>query len=171
MKQQRIAATCFAVVGLLTATNGCGPSAPLAESSRPDQLGTAGAVGVTFSQFSDIPIPAGANMDLERSLVLGDRDRWIGRLVMTVPGDAGRAYDFYAAEMPKFGWIAVTMVRGETSVLTYTHADRVATVQIRGRTISGAAVSLTVSPRGRPVQADGQPPFDGAGVVRTSPLR
>jgi len=170
----RHAATLFAVAGVLSALTGCGPSAPLAASSRPDQPGADSVAAPSFAQFSDIPVPAGADMDLERSLVLGDRDSWIGRLVMTVPGSAGKAYDFYVSEMPKFGWVPVTMVRGETSVLTYSHGERIATVQIRDRTIAGAAISLTVSPRGKPALQGGPespPAFDSRGGVRTTPIR
>jgi hypothetical protein len=151
---------------------GCGPSTPLAASSRPDQPGADDVASASFTQFSDIPIPSGAEMDIERSLVLGDRDDWIGRLVMTTPGSAGSAYDFYAAEMPKFGWVPLTMVRGDTSVQTYSHGERVATIQIRDRTIRGAVVSLIVSPRGKPAHqgaAEPSPPANGS--VRTIPLR
>jgi hypothetical protein len=170
----RHAATLFAVTVILSATAGCGPSAPLAASSRPDQPGADNVAAPSFAQFSDIPVPSGADMDLERSLVLGERESWIGRLVMTVPGSAGKAYDFYAAEMPKFGWVPITMVRGETSVLTYSHGERIATVQISDRTIGGAAVSLTVSPRGRPAMQGGPeapPSVDRSGVIRTTPIR
>ena len=170
----RHAAKLIAVTGILSALVGCGPSAPLAASSRPDQSGADSATATSFTQFSDIPVPSGAEMDLERSLVLGDRDDWIGRLVMTVPGSAGKAYDFYAGEMPKFGWMPVTMVRGETSVQTYSHGARVATIQIRDRTMGGATVSLIVSPRGKPALQGGPespPSFDKSGVIRTTPLR
>lgn len=148
---------------------GCGPSAPLAPSSRPDQTGSPSSP--SFAQFSDIPVPSGAEMNLERSLVLGDRDSWIGRLAMTVPGGGGRVYDFYFSEMPKFGWAPITSVRAETSVLAFSRGDRVATIQIRERTIGGADVSLTVSPRGRPARPDAPPAFDRSGGIRTMPLR
>lgn len=155
--------------GFTAAVTGCGPSTPLAPSSRPDQ--TDGPASPSFAQFSDIPVPSGAEMNLERSLVLGDRESWIGRLVMTVPGGGGNAYDFYFAEMPKFGWAAITSVRAEMSVLTFSRGDRIATIQIRNRTIGGADVSLTVSPRGGPARPADPPAFDRSGGIRTTPLR
>ena len=129
----------------LLALTACGSTTPIAASSRVDLLGGE----PSFAQFTDIPVPAGATMDLERSLVLGDRESWIGRIVLSVSDNAGRVYDFYFDEMPKFEWSPVTMVRAGTSVLTYTRGERVATIQIAPRTIGGAIVSVTVSPRGR----------------------
>ncbi len=125
-----------------------------------------------FAQYSDIPVPAGAKMDLERSLVLGDAEAWIGRLAMTTSDAAGALYDFYFREMPRFNWTPVTSVRAETSVLTYTRAARVATIQITGRTMGGAKVSVTVSPHGKPVGSE--PPIPGMGgsaPVQVTPIR
>lgn len=143
-----------AVLALLALT-ACGFTTPITASSRADPLGGAGEP--SFAQFTDIPVPAGATMDLERSLVLGDRESWIGRIVLSVSDNAGRVYDFYFDEMPKFEWSPVTMVRAGTSVLTYTRGERVATIQIAPRTIGGATVSVTVSPRGRPSPPGGGP--------------
>jgi len=141
----------------LLALTACGTTTPITASSRADRMGGAGEP--SFAQFTDIPVPAGATMDLERSLVLGDREAWIGRIVMDVSENVSRIYDFYFDEMPKFEWSPVTMVRAGTSVLTYTRGERVATIQIAPRTIGGATVSVTVSPRGRP-----SPPGGGAAI-------
>jgi len=35
-----------------------------------------------FTQFTDIPIPANAKVDLDNLLVLGSEDGWIGRLAL-----------------------------------------------------------------------------------------
>jgi hypothetical protein len=158
------------IVLLLTAAGaialaGCERTTPLTASSRPAEQGVQAGPG--FAQFSDIPVPAGAQMDLERSLVLGEREGWIGRVVMTTSQSADRAYDFFFNEMPRFDWSPITTVRAETSVLTYTRGDRVATIQIQGRTIGGANVSVIVSPKGRPPP----PPATSSGNVNVAPLR
>ncbi len=169
MRSSRVTAgLCAAALFAMLA--GCGATAPLTASSRPDKSGA--PAQPAFSQFSDIPVPAGANMDLERSLVLGEAEFWIGRLVMSTSEPAGRMYDFYFREMPRFHWSPVTSVRAETSVLTYTKGGRVATIQIRNRTIGGATVSMTISPRGKPVRTAPPAPAAGAGgPVRMAPLR
>ena len=56
-------------------------------------------------------------------------------------------------------------------MLTYTKGERVATIQIRNRTIGGASVSMTISPRGKPVRASPADPAAGVGgPVRMAPL-
>ena len=71
-----------------------------------------------FQLVTDIPIPAGATMDNERSLILSDRDRWTGRVVMTLGNSANEVTAFYQAQMPNFGWQPMMSVTAETSVLT-----------------------------------------------------
>jgi hypothetical protein len=158
----RTAAAAAAVGALL---GGCGAPAEAPPASSATATGNAPRTAVGFSQFSDIAVPAGARMDVERSLILGARDSWIGRLAMTATGNTTSIYDFYLSEMPKFGWQEITTVRSEVSVLTYTRGDRVATVQILTRTLGGAQIDITVSPRGRPA------PASESGSVTTAPLR
>ena len=123
----------------------CEQTTPLPASSRTKSEGD--GPRPSFGQFSDIPVPGGAKMDVDMTLLFGFKDAWIGRLVIEIGRGTGAAFDFYSQEMPKFGWAEVTAVRAATSVLTYTRGNRVATIQIRGRTLGGATVFVTVSPR------------------------
>ena len=164
--------TLFAAGSLLIVagcTSGSGPS-----SNSGTSTGTSARTAIGFAQFPDIAVPAGAKMDVERSLVLGARDDWIGRLAMSATGSTSEAYDFFLREMPKFGWQEITTVRSEVSVLTYSRGDRVATIQIRNKTLGGSAIDITVSPRGRlPAAAAASPsmPAAPAGLVETAPAR
>lgn len=99
-------------------------------------------------QFTDIPIPAGARMDLDRTLILGPRETWIGRLVFTSGAAPNDLFEFYNRELPRFGWVGITAVRAGTSVLSFSRAERVATVQISRTTLGGSEVLVTISPRG-----------------------
>ncbi|CAA7613164.1 conserved exported hypothetical protein [Candidatus Terasakiella magnetica] len=100
-----------------------------------------------FQLVTDIPIPAGATMDNDRSLILSDRDRWTGRVVMTLGNSANEVTSFYQVQMPNFGWQPMMSVTAETSILTYLRGDRAATVQIERRTVYGTTVSVTVAPK------------------------
>jgi hypothetical protein len=111
-----------------------------------------------FGQFTDIPVPKGADMDADHSLVLGAREAWVGRLVMTVSDRPSTMYDFYARQMPGFGWRAVTSVRGDVSTLTFSRGDRVATVQLRPRSLWGSEIWFTMSPQ------HGEMPANAAGL-------
>ena len=156
-------ATVFFVTGC-TSGNG---SIATSGGSGGTSTGATARTAQGFAQFPDIAVPAGAKMDVERSLVLGARDDWIGRLSMDVSGSSSASYDFFLREMPKFGWEEITTVRSEVSVLTYSRTGRVATIQIRNRTLGGSSVDITVSPRGRPAKA--AMPAAPAGVVEISP--
>lgn len=100
----------------------------------------------SFSQFSDIPVPAGASMDMERSLLLGAGEEWTGRLAYDTSTNSARVFDLYKAEMPKFGWTELTVIRGDRSVMTYQRGQRIATVEVKSRTVYGSFVTVTVSP-------------------------
>jgi hypothetical protein len=109
--------------------------------------GTGGDQPANFQLVTDIPIPSGATMDNERSLILSDRDRWTGRVVMTLSNSANEVTAFYQQQMPNFGWQPMMSVTAETSVLTYVRGDRAATVQVERRTVYGSLVSVTVAPK------------------------
>ena len=111
----------------------------------------------SFSQFPDIPIPAGADMDVGRSLVLGSGEHWLGRLVLKTFDSPNSMFNFYKRKMPEHGWQEITSVRSTISVLTFSRGERVATIQIHSRTITGAESHITVSPRDRQAAPAGGP--------------
>lgn len=163
--RSRMGALCTTIISVLV-LGACTGNAPLTATTK------AGADGsptkASFARFGDIPVPRGAEMDVDRSLVLGEQEAWIGRLVMWVPESPGRMYDFFSQEMPRFAWDNITSVRSAISVMTYTRGDRVATIQIKDSTIRGSVVWMTMSPRGstmpRAASANG-------GIVTAQPLR
>ena len=101
---------------------------------------------IGFGQFSDIPVPAGSKMDVDRSLIIGARDNWIGRLAINTSKNSTKAYDFFVKEMPKFGWQEVTTVRSDVSILTFRKGKRIITVKIVRKTLGGSEVDVTASP-------------------------
>jgi hypothetical protein len=108
-----------------------------------------------FGRFSDIPVPKGADMDAEESLVLGSREAWVGRLVMRTADRSSTMYDFYVRQMPGFGWRPLTYVRADTSVLTFSRGDRVATLQIKPRSLMwGSEIRITMSPQHNDLATD-----------------
>ena len=107
----------------------------------------------TFSQFQDIPLPDGSEMDLERTVVLGAPEKWVGRLVLAVSLHPSKAFDFFKQQTPSFGWEEVSSVRSAISFLTYTSSDRALTIQISGKTLRGSELILTMSPKGSSLQS------------------
>lgn len=164
--------TLILVAGLLLGMSllGC-TGQDIAASSKGAANGGEAAPVASFAQFNDIPVPSGASMDLERSLLLGASEEWTGRLVYTTSTDTAKVFDLYKAEMPKFGWTELTVIRGERSIMSYQRGGRVATIEIQGRTIYGARVSVTVSPNA--VGGGSSPSYGGSssGGISRTPLR
>lgn len=131
-------------------------AACVAASACTNQVGIAPATGasgpsetrVSFARFPDLPLPSEAEINLDRTLVFGGNDTWIGRLVINASGNPNDIFDFFKQKLAGYGWQEITSVRSAVSVLTYTRQDRVATIQIQSRTLRGSEVTITVSPRG-----------------------
>lgn len=70
----------------------------------------------SFSQFQDIPIPDGSIMIIEKTLLLGEKDNWIGRLVITNPIKPAKIFDFFKQKLTDYNWNEITSVRSSTSV-------------------------------------------------------
>jgi len=134
----------FAAAALL-ALAACDSGPRLTATSAPAAV--EGESSAAFQPITDVPIPDGARLDSERSLVLGGQDNWTGRLVFTIGESSADAFARYHQEMPRFGWRLITSVQAESSVLAFSQGERIATIQIEGRTLSGATVAITMSPR------------------------
>ncbi len=103
-----------------------------------------------FAQFQDIPIPNGAKMNMDRTLILGERESWIGRLVIDSRTPQANLFDFFKYRTGQFGWQEITTVRSATSVLSYSKDNRVMTIQIKSLPILGTQIAITMSPKGTP---------------------
>ncbi len=130
----------------------------------------------SFSQYSDIPLPGGAEIDVEKTLVFGTGENWIGQLVLNSSFGAFDMFDFFKQKMPEFGWQEITSVRSATSVLTYSRRSRIATIQIQGSRLGGSVSTLTVSPKQQaqqPLSAvpPGVPPAPGPSTIQPTVRR
>ena len=106
-----------------------------------------GDTGAAFQPVTDVPIPDGARLDSERSLVLGEQDTWTGRLVFNVGESPSEAFALYHQEMQRFGWRLITSVQSDSSVLAFSQGERIAAIRIEGRNLSGTTVTIIMSPR------------------------
>ena len=99
-----------------------------------------------FEQFSDVPIPSSAGLNLEKTLVLGSDDGWIGRLDYDTPYAMAQMYSFFETEMPTFGWQPITVVRANVSTMTYTRQQRVVTLTLAPLMTGGTHVQMIMAP-------------------------
>ena len=101
---------------------------------------------IEFKQFPDLPVPNGAEININETLVFGS-NLWFGQLALKTQSNANVIFEFYRRNLPRHHWQEVASVRAPTSVLTYINGDRVLSIAIRDTTLGGADVTLTVSPR------------------------
>ncbi|MDA0764686.1 MAG: hypothetical protein O3A39_09635 [Proteobacteria bacterium] len=111
--------------------------------------GTVEMVEESFAQFQDIPIPQGSIMNIEETLLLGERETWIGRLVISNPLKPAKLFDFYKQKLTNFNWNEITSVRSTISVLTYSLNNRIMTIQIQPIKYGQyqSSINITMSPR------------------------
>ena len=108
------------------------------------------AAGSTASTdiYGDKAFPVGAKINSAQSLMIGSGDNWIGRMVLELTQNHAEAYNYFVEQYPQQGWTLISAVRGKTSLLVFTKADRSATVEIQdGVLMVGTNAVLTVSPK------------------------
>lgn len=98
----------------------------------------------------DVPLPQGAVIRQQDTLVMGSGNTWMGRLNLTVPGDAQPAFAWFRDNLPAAGWTLTSSSFSKLSLLTFTKTERVATVQMQGSNFGGNEVLITVAPAVRP---------------------
>jgi len=151
-----------ALTGAVLLVTGCTHQV---EVSRPVKTNSGETVqkASAFAAFPDIPMPAKSKINVDKTLIFGTNDTWIGRLTLTAPHTTDDLFDFYRQGLPGYGWEEITSVRALVTELTYARLDRVVTIQIQETSLHGCDVSITVSPRGSSAAANAR----GVPVPRT----
>lgn len=133
--------TALAVTVLLL-TGGCAN-----QSLIQGPKGVSNAESAKFEPIHDIPIPAGATLDNDRSLILSNEKEWTGRVVLKADPSMPKLFAYYEKQMRNLGWHPVASIMGDTGVLTFVQGARAATVQIKPAMFSGSIVTVTMAPR------------------------
>ena len=82
--------TILIAAAALVALAACDSGPRLTATSAPAAV--EGESSAAFQPITDVPIPDGARLDSERSLVLGGQDNWTGRLVFTIGESSADAF-------------------------------------------------------------------------------
>lgn len=101
----------------------------------------------------DMPLPPGASIRAPDTLVMGSGNRWIGRISLTVPGEPQNVFAFFRDGLPGAGWALTSSSYSKLSLLTFSKAERVASVQLQPSSFGGNEVLITVTPAVRPASA------------------
>ncbi len=115
--------------------------------SGSNQGSFSGGDGSGLDIVNDVPIPQGAVLDNDRSLVLGRGSNWTGRLVFRVNRPTSAIFSLYQSEMPQFGWQSISVIQDEVGILQYVMGGRFVTVRVSGSGLRGSRVSILMAPR------------------------
>jgi len=148
IKSKKIKVEYVFVLTFLFAVAACDRTSPLMSTSNPSlKKGQSAKTSVAYNQFPDIPIPSGAVINIEKTLVFGSKP-WFGQLSLSTSTNVAYVFDFYRSNLPQYKWKELASVRAKSSFLTYDSEDRILSISIEGSAIRGAKILLTVSPKG-----------------------
>ncbi len=139
--------------GLAVGLSGCANTG----SSTSVAVGPDGKLQNPVQLLGQLPLPPGAVIRADQSLIIGAGDNWVGRVMLDVGRDVDAAYRFFLETYPAQGWTVVSAVRGKNSFLVMTRQERTATLEMVHGGMMGSSVSLTMSPRNAAVMVPKKP--------------
>ena len=105
----------------------------------------------------DVPLPQGSVIKQQDTLVMGSGNTWMGRLSVTVSGEPQAVFAWFRDSLPGTGWTLTSSSYSKLSLLTFTKAERLATVQMQAGNFGNNEVLITVAPTVRPGAATSRP--------------
>ena len=138
--------------------SGCAQTAAITPSGGA-VIGKDGKGKQVSTQFSDLPVPKGAKINVDKTVVVGAKT-WFGQLTLDTSHGADVMFNFYSRELPNYGWRRIASIRAPTSILTYERQNRVLYIAIQPSRIRGSEITITVSPKEEPPP----PPSPGAAI-------
>lgn len=149
----RVLSAFLVTAGLAAGLSGCANTG----SATSVAVGPDGKVQNPVQLLGQLPLPPGAAIRAEQSLIIGAGDNWVGRVVLDVGRDFDAAYRFFLETYPAQGWTVVSAVRGKNSFLVMTRQERTATFEMVDGGMMGSSVSLTMAPRNAAVMVPKKP--------------
>ena len=120
-------------------------------------VGLDGKVQNPVQLLGQLPLPPGAIIRADQSLIIGAGDNWVGRVVLDVGRDFDAAYRFFLETYPAQGWTVVSAVRGKNSFMVMTRQERTATFEMVDGGMLSSSVSMTMAPRNAAVMVPKKP--------------
>jgi hypothetical protein len=139
--------------GLAVGLSGCANTG----SSTSVAVGQDGKLQNPVQLLGQLPLPPGAVIRADQSLIIGAGDNWVGRVMLDVGRDVDAAYRYFLETYPAQGWTVVSAVRGKNSFLVMTRQERTATFEMVDGGMMGSSVSLTMAPRNAAVMVPKKP--------------
>lgn len=100
--------------------------------------------------IGEIPLPQDAQLDNDKTVILGGGAGWAGQIVIKTPQGPTEVFTFFRDQLPPKGWVGVSSVKSRNSIMVFAKQERTLTVEVReaGNLSSGAQAIITVAPKG-----------------------
>ena len=94
----------------------------------------------------DVPLPPGATIKQQETLVMGAGSTWTGRMSLSVSGEPQAVFAYFRDSLPGSGWTLTSSSFAKLSLLSFSKAERIANVQIQNGSFGNNDVLITVTP-------------------------
>lgn len=117
----------------------------------------------------DLPIPPGASIQKEDTVIVGADEDWTGQVVLRAPYRVAQMTEYYRKEMLRFSWVETSIVRARRTAISFTKELRVVIVRISALSDSESEIDIVVSPNAAGPMNRGTRPSNGPPVPRPKP--
>ena len=99
-----------------------------------------------LSQITDIPIPEDSIIDLEKTLIVGEKSDWMGRVSLISKKKVDDIYNFFLNEMIKFSYEKKSSTKSDTSTLIFENNKKVIFIKISELNLRKTYIEITATP-------------------------
>ena len=99
-----------------------------------------------LSQITDIPIPEDSIIDLEKTLIVGEKSDWMGRVSLISKKKVDDIYNFFLNEMIKFSYEKKSSNKSDTSTLIFENNKKVIFIKISELNLRKTYIEITATP-------------------------
>lgn len=130
---------CLAALLLLTGCN----SLPVMDDPKED------IDAIRKQLLGEMPLPLGAKINNDASLILGSGENWTGRVVLSVPLGTAEVFNHIREQFQTSGWVLLSSVKAKHSILVLTRQERTVTMEIMDGSVMGnsSQIIMSVAPR------------------------
>ena len=99
-----------------------------------------------LSQITDIPIPEESIIDLEKTLIVGEKSDWMGRVSLISKKKVDDIYNFFLNEMIKFSYEKKSSTKSDTSTLIFENNKKAIFIKISELNLRKTYIEITATP-------------------------
>ena len=117
----------------------------------------------------DIPIPPGAGIQKEDTVIVGADEDWTGQVVLRAPYRVAQMTEYFRKEMQRFAWVETSIVRARRTAISFAKDLRVVIVRISALSDNESEIDIVVSPNASGPMTRGARPLSAPPQPRSKP--